>query len=84
VPGVVAFDIGPKPGEVKTSTSSRGPIPTLDPPVEPAYDAPFQPVQQAVGRRDHFRGVRGVVPPADSGIMAAVPRPASERRAARG
>jgi hypothetical protein len=84
VPGVVAFDVGPQPGEVKTTTSSRGVIPALDAPVEPAHDSPFQPVQQAVGRRDHFRGVQEVVSPADSGFMAAAPRPASERRAGRG
>src|ERR687897_970183 len=49
VPGVVAFDIRPQPGEVKTNTSSRGAIPALDAPVEPAYDSPLQPMQQAVG-----------------------------------
>ena len=61
VPGVVAFDVRPQPGEVKTSTSSRGAIPALDAPVEPAYDPPLQPVQQAVRPLIMFGG-QGVVP----------------------
>ena len=83
VPGVVALDVRPQPGEVKTSTSSRGAIPALDAPVEPAYDSPLQPVQQAVRPLIIFGG-QGGRPAADSAIMAAAPRPASEPRAARG
>src|SRR5215212_9519697 len=62
VPGVVAFDVRPQPGEVEASTSPRGAIPALDAPVEPAYDSPFQAVQQAVGPSHHWRGVRGSSP----------------------
>ena len=73
VPGVVALDVRPQPGEVETATAARGAIRALDAPVEPPHDPPLQldvAQQQAVG--------------ASPEIMAGAPHPVRARRAARG
>src|SRR3712207_3616033 len=51
--GVGACFVRADGGEVGVTPLSWGAIPALDSPVKPAYDSPFQAVQQAVGRTLH-------------------------------